>query len=115
MWMLVSVQCLSMASDPTVQAAPSEPLREEKPDWSGLWIRTQRSCVTTLDLARILLFDAIILFIGKAILYATDKWIQANDQFFKVAHQLSHGLFLLLYVTVAGFHVIEFIWDQRRR
>ena len=105
-----------MASDPTVQAAPStEPLHQEKPDWSGLWTRTQRSCVTTLDLARILLFDAIILLIGKAILYATDKWMQANDEFFKVAHRLSHGLFLLLYVIVAGFHVIEFILDQRRR
>jgi hypothetical protein len=86
-----------------------------KPDWSGLWLRTQRSCVTTLDLVRILLFDAIILLVGKGILYATDRWAGANDGFFKVAHQVSHGLFLLLYVIVAGFHVVEFLIDQRAR
>jgi RsiW-degrading membrane proteinase PrsW (M82 family) len=31
-----------------------------------------------------------------------------SDPFFAVARKLSHGLFLLLYVTMVGFHIVEF-------
>lgn len=99
-----------MAIDP-----PAEAPLVGKADWSGVWLRTQRSCVTTLDLARILLFDAIILVLGNGVIYLTAKGVPASDNgFLGVAQKLSHGLFLLLYFILACFHVVEFLKEQRR-
>ena len=85
-----------------------------KADWSGLWLRTQRRCVTTLDIACILFFDSIILALGNGVVYLTTLFSRASDDdFLKVAQKLSHGLFLLLYFIVVCFHVIEFFKEQR--
>jgi len=85
-----------------------------KPDWSGLWMRMQRSCVTTLDLLRILLFDAIILVFGNGLVQLTSRFVAQGDKFFDIALKLSHGLFLLLYIIIVTFHIVEFIQEQRR-
>jgi hypothetical protein len=84
-----------------------------KDEWAGLWVRTQRSCITALDLARILACDAVILLFGKIATHFTAKWADGNDQFYAVAHTLSQGLFLLLYFVVACFHIYEFVREQQ--
>jgi len=93
--------------------APTKP-EGPKADWRGLWLRTQRSCITTLDLLRILIFDAIILLVGNGLVQLTSRLGVASDGFFQVALKLSHGLFLLLYVIIVTFHIVEFIQEQRR-
>jgi len=85
-----------------------------KADWRGLWFRMQRSCVTTLDLLRILLFDAIILLFGNGLVQLTSRFAVEGDKFFHIALKLSHGLFLLLYGIVVTFHIVEFVKEQRR-
>jgi hypothetical protein len=84
----------------------------QKADWSGLWVRTQRSCVMTLDITRILVLDAVLLAIGYLIIRLT-ALIADGDAFFLVAHKLSHGLFLLLYVILAGFDIVELFKGRR--
>jgi hypothetical protein len=98
-----------------IVAAPA-PTKSDaaKPDWRGLWFRTQRRCVTTLDLLEILLFDAIILVFGNGLVHLTSKFIVVGDDVFQVALKLSHGLFLLLYVIVVTFHIVEFVQEHRR-
>jgi hypothetical protein len=103
-----------MATDPTVHETPA-PRSLEKPDWSGLWVRTQCRCVTTLDLVGILFFDALILFVAGGIIYTVDKLVKVDNAFFKAAVMLSGGLFLLLYVMVVWRHVVEFLQDRRGR
>lgn len=95
-----------MAATPSAQAAI-------RPDWSSLWLRTQRSCITTLDLARILIFDAIVLVLGNGVIHLTSRLAAPSDEFFQAAHKLSQGLFLLLYFIVVCFHVVEFIVEKR--
>jgi hypothetical protein len=97
-------------------AAKPQPSKPEQPhpDWRGLWLRIQRSCVTTLDLFRIMFFDAVILILGNGIVQLTAKFVTENDGFFRVASRLSQGLFLLLYVIVVTFHIVEFFQEQRR-
>jgi hypothetical protein len=70
--------------------------------------------VTTLDLLRILLFDAVILALGNGLVQLTSKFFDSGDRFFQVASTMSHGLFLLLYFIVVLFHVVEFLREQRR-
>ena len=99
---------------PTVGINPTAPTVQGA-DWSGLWLRTQRSLVTALDLARILVFDAVILVMGNGLVHLTTKWIDADDGFVKASLRLSHGLFLLLYFILVCAHVIEFFKGQRRK
>jgi len=82
-------------------------------EWAGLWLRIQRSLITALDFSRILVFDAVILMIGYGVTHVTARWTDKRDDLFVVAVKLSHGLFLLLYVVVVVFHIVEFIKDQR--
>ena len=89
------------------------PDTSQQPDWKGLWLRTQRSAVTTLDIARILGFDGIILLMGNGIVSFVGKVVDSKDGFFALAEQLSHGLFLLLYGVTVAVHVVEFIREQR--
>jgi hypothetical protein len=103
-----------MADDPSAQVTTSVQLPSDTgADWSGLWVRTQRGCVMTLEITRILILDAIILGIGDCLIRVT-AWIAGSDGFLAVAQKLSSGLFLLLYVLLAGFHIAEFVRANSR-
>jgi hypothetical protein len=86
-----------------------------KADWSGFWVRTQRSCIRTLDFARIFLFDGGILALGKGVVYISAKLGAPGNKYLEAAHTLSQMLFLLLYVITVCVDVVEYILEQRHQ
>ena len=67
-----------------------------------------------LDVARILVCDAVILFLGNGLVHLAGTYIKDVDGFFALTVSLSHGLFALLYVVVAYIHVFELVRETRR-
>ena len=101
------VECRAMATNPPEQEVT-------KADWSGIWVRTQRSCIRTLDFARIFVFDGGILALGKGVIYVSAKLGAPGNRYLEAAHTLSHMLFLLLYVITVFLDVVEYVMEQRR-
>lgn len=66
-----------------------------------------------LDFLRIFFFDGVILLGGNGIVFLTSKFIVNNDGIFHAARRVSDALFLLLYVIVVFFDIIEFFREQR--
>lgn len=85
--------------------------------WEELGERLQQRLITAIDLLSILISDAVILTAGYFLLalvsWATSKPLKDGEAaFFEMAHGISAGLFLLLYVVLVAFHVQEFVSGQ---
>ncbi|MGA9566985.1 MAG: hypothetical protein WBS19_15800 [Candidatus Korobacteraceae bacterium] len=80
--------------------------------WTDFGLRVEKRIVSALDVASILVLDAVILLLGFLVIKGAEKVADPPNAFFDVVVQVSHGAFLLLYVAFAGRHLWEFIKSE---
>jgi hypothetical protein len=78
-------------------------------EWQAFAERLERRLIRSLDVASILILDAIILVLGYVILWFVNKVTSDEDAFFNVAKAISHGTLVLLYLCWAVSDVWEFL------
>ena len=89
-------------------------------DWPALWERIQVRTIRVIDVISILLIDAIIIAGGYAFIRFAAHFADSGSQFFNAARKFSEGAFLLLYVAMVVFDLIEYVrleyqWTTRER
>lgn len=82
-------------------------------EWAHLWARLQRRAIRVIDIATILVCDALINGFGYLIaqVVASNK---PDNRFLAAASKLSEGAFLLLYVTWVGVDLYEYVRTEIR-
>ena len=78
-------------------------------DWSELRHRVRRRIIFAIDLASIVILDAVILVLGSCLTLAVEHLTPNKNEFLRIAINFSDGTFLFLYVIVSGFHIYEFV------
>lgn len=81
-------------------------LREE---WRHLSERLNRRLVRTVDIASILLLDAVILLFGYGLIWLVETWTDSGNSYVAVAVEISGGTFLLLYLVFVVGDLWEFL------
>lgn len=81
-------------------------LREE---WYHLGERLNWRLVRTLDIASILLLDAVILLFGYGLIWLVETLTDSGNSYFAVAIEISGGTFLLLYLVFVVGDLWEFL------
>jgi len=76
-------------------------------EWRGLAERLNQRLIRALDIASILLLDAVILLIGYGLLKLVDSLTDSGNSYFSVAVEISGGTFLLLYLVF----IVRDLWD----
>lgn len=79
-------------------------------DWRSFAERLNKRLIRALDIASILILDAVILLIGYGLLWLVDSLTYSGNSYFSVAVEVSGGTFLLLYLVF----VVGDLWDFLR-
>ena len=84
-------------------------------DWSALRHRLERRVIRVVDIASILLADAVIVWLGFKLVKTAAAYANSGDPYFEAARKLSHAVFLIMYVAYVAVDLSEYIRDEYRR
>jgi len=76
--------------------------------WKTLRDRLRRRFIRTIDVISILGLDAVVLAVGYAVIRVAEALSGSANKFFEAARVVSGGLFLLLYLVLVFFDILEF-------
>lgn len=77
-------------------------------DWKEFGDRLRRTAIRTLDVIKILLFDAVVLAVGYVVTRVAAGLSGSGSRLFEFAREVSGGVFLLLYLAWVIHDMIEF-------